>query len=134
MKSITAALALAACALAFATAKAEAQTTSLQFRAPLNYRFPVMPRSHAFNYNRQRHHAGHRHRRHARFFPALRGPAVVYQNGEIGIPPESGITAAMPLPIAQPVIHRIGETGGCGLQQLDVPGHRGRTTVNVWRC
>lgn len=134
MRSMTAALALAACALAFAPAKAEAQTTSLQFRAPLNYRFPVMPRSHAFNYGRQRHHTGHHHRRHARFLPALRGPAVIYQNGEIGIPPESDMTAALPVPVAQPVIHRIGETGGCGLQQLDVPGSRGRTTVNVWRC
>ncbi|HRF09941.1 MAG TPA: hypothetical protein PL193_15030 [Xanthobacteraceae bacterium] len=135
MKRMTAALTITACALAFAPARAEAQTTSLQFRAPLNYLFPVTPRSHAFNYGRHRHHAGHHHRRHrAALFPGLRGPAVVYQNGEIGIPPEANETAAMPLPVAQPVIHRIGETGGCGLQQLDVPGHRGRTTVNVWRC
>lgn len=134
MKSVIVVLAVAACALALATAKAEAQTTSLQFRAPLNYRFPVVPRSHTFTHRRPHQHAGHHHRRHARFFPALRGPAVIYQNGEIGILPESGVTAAIPLPVAQPVIHRIGETGGCGLQQLDVPGHRGRTTVNVWRC
>lgn len=131
MRRVTAALAIAACALAF-PAKAQAQTINLQFRAPLNYRFPVVPRSHTFTH--RGHHAGHHHRGHAGFFPALRGPAVIYRNGEIGIPPESGITAAVPLPVAEPVIHRIGETGGCGLQQLDVPGHRGRTTVNVWRC
>lgn len=131
MKAMIAALAVAVLALALTPSQAEAQTTSLQFRAPLNYRFPVMPRSHAFHYGRKRHHAGHHHRRHrASFFLGLRGPAVVYQNGEIGIPPKTD----RPLPVAQPVIHRIGETGGCGLQRLDVPGHRGRTTVNVWRC
>ena len=24
--------------------------------------------------------------------------------------------------------------GGCGLQQVGVPGSQGRTTVNIWRC
>lgn len=134
MRHVTAVLAVVASILALAATGAAAQTTSLQFRAPLHYRFPVMPRSHAFHYARRHHHAGHRHRRHARFYPALRGPAVVYQNGEIGIPPEPAVARAVPAPVAHPVIHRIGETGGCGLQQLDVAGSRGRTTINVWRC
>lgn len=131
MKRVTAAIAIALCAASFSGA--EAQTTSLQFQTPLNYRFPVMPRSHVFNYGRRPHHAGH-HRRYAHFLPGFRGPAVIYRNGEIGIPPEDGLTATTPQPVAQPVVYRLGESGGCGLQQLNVPGDRGRTTVNVWRC
>lgn len=131
MKWMTAAFAIALCTLGFAGTAAEAQTTSLQFRAPLNYRFPVMPRSHVFSHHRHRHPGWHRHHRRAQYLPVFRGPAVIYQNGEIGIPPEN---PAPPLPVAWPVVHRLGETGGCDLQQLDVPGSRGRTTVNVWRC
>ncbi len=135
MKRLTAAIALAAAALALPANVAQAQTTSLQFRAPLNYRFPVTPRSHAFSYNRPRHPGWH-HRRHRRavYLPALRGPAVIYQNGEIGVPPQQAITSSISASAAQPVVHRIGETGGCGLQQVDVPGSHSRTLVNVWRC
>jgi hypothetical protein len=31
-------------------------------------------------------------------------------------------------------VYRLGETGSCDRQQLNVPGSKGRTTVNVWRC
>lgn len=126
MKRMTAAIAIALCTVSFSGA--EAQMTSLQFRAPLNYRIPVMPRSYVFN-NARRHH----HRR-AQFFPGFRGPAVIYQNGEIGIPPENDVTASVPLPAVQPVVYRLGETGGCALQQQNVPGTHGRTIVNIWRC
>jgi hypothetical protein len=134
MNRLTAAFAIALCALGLSGTAAQAQTTSLQFRAPLNYRFPVLPRSHTFSYNRTRHPGWHRHRHHRRaFLPAFAGPAVIYQNGEIGIPPEHDVDT-LPAPAAQPVVYRIGETGGCGLQRLQVPGSHGRTTVNVWRC
>lgn len=138
MKRMTAALAVALSLASFTPAEAQFGT-SLQFNTPLNYRFSVQPRSHVFNYNRRPQHA-HRHLRYANrahFYPALRGPAVIYQNGEIGIPPEqeeyTASTPAVPV-VAHPVVYRIGETGGCDLQQVGVHGSRGRTTVNVWRC
>lgn len=100
---------------------------------PLNYRFPVLPRNHSFNTQRQHRH-GWRHRHH-RYggLPVLRGPAVIYQNGEIGYPDDrEDITATVPA--AQPVVHRVGDTGQCNVQQVRVPGSQGRTTVNIWRC
>jgi hypothetical protein len=131
MKRVTAAIALALSAAAFEPATAQAP--NLQFQTPLNYRFSVMPKSHVFSYNRRPHHHWH-HRHHARFYPAMRGPAVIYQNGEIGIPPEQAVTPPAVSVVATPVVYRIGETGGCGRQQLTVPGSKGRTTINVWRC
>ncbi len=128
MKRVTAA---AAIALSLgANAPADAQVPNRQFQTPLNYRFSVMPRSHVFSYNRQRPPHGSRHRHHAHYLPALAGPAVIYQNGEVGIPPSAA--PAVPA-FAQPVVYRIGETG-CGLQQVVVEGSRGRTGVNIWRC
>jgi hypothetical protein len=131
MKRVTAAIAIALSAASFSPAEAQLGT-NLQFRTPLNYRFSVQPRSHVFFYNRQRHRWHHRHRK--QFLPVLAGPAVIYQNGDIGIPPEEEYTASVPVPVVQPVVYRIGETGGCGVQRVNVPGSRGRTNVNIWRC
>ncbi len=134
MKKMTAALALAISAFCFSAAPAQAQLMQgLQFQRPLNYRFPVMPRSHVFNYNRNRHHA-HRHHRRAQSLPLLRGPAIIYRNGDIGIPPERVVTEPAVPVIAHPVVHRIGDTGGCEVEHLKVRGSQGHTTVNVWRC
>jgi hypothetical protein len=116
---------------------AEAQFgTNLQFRTPLDYRFSVQPRSHVFGYNRQQHRHHWRYANRAHFYPGLRGPAVIYQNGEIGIPPEQQYTASLPAApvVANPVVYRVGQTGSCGLQQVSVPGSNGRTSVNIWRC
>jgi hypothetical protein len=99
---------------------------------PLNYRFPVLPRNHSFNTRTHRH--GWRHRHHHRFvgLPVLTGPAVIYQNGEIELPYDDDITGALPV---QPVVYRIGVSGACDLQRVNVPSPaRGRTTVNIWRC
>jgi len=132
MKRVTAAIAIALSAVSFSPA--EAQAPNLQFQTPLNYRFSVQPRSHVFFYNRNRHHHAWRHRHHRRqVLPVLAGPAVIYQNGEIGIPPQI-ITGSIPAPSVQPVIYRLGSTGGCDRQQVHVPGSKGRTAVNVWRC
>lgn len=132
MKRMTAAIAIALCAASIPFAAAEAQVPNLQFRTPLNYRFSVLPRSHVFAYNRQQH-PGWRHRHHrALFLPRLAGPAVLYQNGEIGIPPEA--PSAIPATPVQPVVYRIGETGSCNRQQVNVPSSSGRSSVNIWRC
>jgi len=132
MKRMTAAIAIALSAMSFSPA--EAQAPNLQFQTPLNYRFSVQPRSHVFFYNRDRHHHAWRHRYHHRqALPVLAGPAVIYQNGEIGIPPQI-ITGSIPAPSVQPVIYRLGSMGGCDRQQVHVPGSKGRTAVNVWRC
>jgi len=136
MKRVTAAIAIALAALSFTPMSftpAEAQVPNLQFQTPLNYRFSVQPKSHVFAYNR-RHHHGWRHRHRAHVLPIITGPAVIYQNGDIGIPPEDEYTASVPAPVAQPVVYRLGETSGCGVQQVNVPGSKGRTSVNVWRC
>lgn len=131
MKRMTAALMFVLTAAASSPAEAQFGT-NLQFRTPLNYRFSVQPRSHVFGYNQQqRHHWRYANRAH--FYPGLRGPAVIYQNGEIGIPPEQQYTAAVPV-VANPVVYRVGQTGSCGLQQVNVPGSSGRTSVNIWRC
>jgi hypothetical protein len=137
MKRVTAAIAIALAALSFtsmSSTPAEAQALNLQFKTPLNYRFSVQPKSHVFAYNRHRHHHGWRHRHRAHALPVLAGPAVIYQNGDIGIPPEDEYTASVPAPAAQPVVYRLGEIAGCGLQQVSVPGSKGRTSVNIWRC
>ncbi|HMN51034.1 MAG: hypothetical protein KF794_11585 [Xanthobacteraceae bacterium] len=146
MKLVTAAAlaALLSAIAAFATAApasakdAAVAANAQPFRAyginrPLNYRFPVLPRNHSFNAQRP-HHPGWQHRpRRQTGFPILRGPAVIYQNGEIGLPDErEDVTAA--IPTAQPVVHRVGDTGQCNVQQVRVPGSQGRTTVNIWRC
>jgi hypothetical protein len=131
MKRMTAVIAIMLSAASFTPAEAQL-ATNLQFRTPLNYRFSVQPKSHVFFYNRKHHHHGWRHR-HRQFLPVLAGPAVIYQNGDIGIPPEDDFTASVPA-IVQPVVYRLGETGGCGRQQVSVPGGQGRTTVNIWRC
>jgi hypothetical protein len=131
MKRVTAAIAIALTTATFTPAEAQL-STNLQFRTPLNYRFSVQ--SHVFAYNQQRHRHGWRHRHRTQFLPVLAGPAVIYQNGDIEIPPANELTASVPPPVAQPAVYRAGETGGCGLQQVGVPGSHGRTTVNVWRC
>lgn len=133
MKRVTAAVAIALSTAAFSPAEAQFGT-NLQFNTPLNYRFSVQPKSHVFAYNRQRHHHGWRHRHRTQFLPVLAGPAVIYQNGDIEIPRAEELTASVPTPVARPVVYRLGETGGCGLQQVGVPGSQGRTTVNIWRC
>lgn len=132
MKRMTAAIAIALCTVAFSPAEAQFGT-NLQFNRPLNYRFSVQPKSHVFAYNRQRHHNAWRHRHRTQFLPVLAGPAVIHQNGDIEIPPAQELTASVP-PVTNPVVYRLGETGGCGLQQVGVPGSNGRTTVNIWRC
>jgi hypothetical protein len=123
-----------------AAANEAAVAAQPRFRAhginrPLNYRFPVLPRNHSFNARTHRHGWRHRHHHH-RFvgLPVLSGPAVIYQNGEIELPDDNDITGALPPPIVQPVIHRLGVSGACDLQRVNVRGERGRTTVNVWRC
>jgi hypothetical protein len=101
---------------------------------PLNYRFPVLPRNHSFHARTHRHGWRHRHHHHHRFtgLPVLTGPAVIYQNGEIELPPENDITGALPV---RPVIYRVGTAGACDVQRVNVPSNvRGRTTVNIWRC
>lgn len=130
MKAMTAAFAIALCAASFSTPAQAQLTTNLQFQTPLNYRFSVQPRSYVFA--RQHRHPGHHHRLR-NTLPIRYGPAVVYRNGDIEIPQEEYVNPA-PAPVAQPVIHRLGETGGCDRQQLNVPGSRGLSTVNVWRC
>jgi hypothetical protein len=131
MKRVTAAIAIALSAAIFSPAGA--QVPNLQFQTPLNYRFSVQPRSHVFSYNRRPHHHHGWHHRHRRHIAGFYGPAVIYQNGEIGVPPPE-FTGTVPAPAAQPVVYRLGETGSCNRQQLNVPGSKGRTTVNVWRC
>lgn len=133
MKRMTAALAIALSTAAFSPAPAEAQVPNLQFQTPLNYRFLVQPRSHVFSYNR-RHNHGWRHLHRRQFLSGFAGPLVIYQNGDIGVPPDEDYTASIPAPAAQPVVYRLGETGGCGREQVNVPGSKGRATVNVWRC
>jgi hypothetical protein len=141
MKRVTAVIAIALIAVSFSHAEArdiQVAANAAPFRAysinrPLDYRFPVTPRNHSFVNRNHRHHA---HRRHRYFqpLPALAGPAVIYQNGEIGIPPEEEYTASIPQRLVHPVIHRLGVSGGCDLQRTNVPGSHGRTTVNIWRC
>ncbi len=133
MKRVMAALAILLSAAAFAPAEAQL-STNLQFRTPLNYRFPVQPRSHVFSSHRRHHHHGRHHRHRAQLLPVLAGPAVIYRNGDIGIPPAADSTFTSTAPAAQPVVYSLGETGGCGLEQIGVPGSHGRTTVNIWRC
>lgn len=131
MKRMAAAIAIALSAAAFEPAAA--QVPNLQFQTPLNYRFPVMPRSHVFAYNRGLHHHGWRHRHH-RFIAGFRGPAIIYQNGNIDLPPERVVTPPAVPTIAHPVVYRIGETGSCSVQQVNVAGRKGRTSVNIWHC
>ena len=149
MKTMTAALfaacgliALAGGILAATSAPARANDAAVAahppFRAhginrPLNYRFPVLPRNHSFHARTHRHGWRHRHHHH-RFvgLPVLSGPAVIYQNGEIEIPNDGDITGALPV---QPVIYRVGVSGACNVQRVNVPSsERGRTIVNIWRC
>jgi hypothetical protein len=134
MKRMTAAFVFVLAAAASSPAEAQFGT-NLQFRTPLNYRFSVQPRSHVFGYNQQHHRHHWRYANRAHFYPGLRGPAVIYQNGEIGIPPED-YTASVPAApvIATPVVYRIGQTGSCDVQQVHVPGSKGRTAINIWRC
>jgi hypothetical protein len=142
MKKMTAAL-LAACGIAaatFATSPAGANEANVAahppFRAhginrPLNYRFPVLPRNHSFHARTHRHGWRHHHHRFTGL-PVLTGPAVIYQSGEIELPPEHDITGALPI---RPVIYRVGTSGSCDVQSVNVPSSvRGRTTVNIWRC
>lgn len=131
MKRMTIAIALALSTATFSSAAA--QVPNLQFQTPLNYRFSVMPRSHVFSYNR-RPHGWHHRRHHARFLPGLRGPAVIHRNGEIEFPPEQTVSLPAVPTVATPVVYRFGESGGCAREQIAVPGSRGRTTVNIWRC
>lgn len=131
MKRVTAAIAFMLSAVVFEPAAA--QVPNLQFQTPLNYRFSVLPRSHVFAYNRRpHHHHGWRHRHH-RHIAGFRGPLVVYQNGDTELPEQAITPPAVPT-IAHPVVYRIGETGACGVQQVNVGGSRGRTNVNIWRC
>ena len=147
MKKMTAAL-LAACGLigfvaglfvisvpatANEAAVAAHPQRAYRFNQPLNYRFPVLPRSYVFNARTHRHGWRHRHHRH-RFvgLPVISGPAVIYQNGEIEVPNDNDITGALPV---QPVLYRVGTPGRCDVQSVNVPSsERGRTTVNIWRC
>lgn len=129
MKRAITAFAIFLSAAAFSSG-AQAQLTNLQFRQPLNYRFPVVPPRNVYNPYRPPYDYRQRNRR-AQFLPRLTGPAIVYQNGEIGIPPDPAYEPPM---IAHPVVHRIGSTGGCDVQHVQVPGSRGRTSVNIWRC
>lgn len=116
-----------------ALSPAQAQALNLQFQAPLNYRFSVLPKSHVFFYNRHRHHHGWRHRHHRRqYLPLLAGPSVIYRD-EVEMPPQRVTAPAVPI-VAHPVVHRIGETGPCGVERINVSGSRGRTNVNIWRC
>jgi hypothetical protein len=133
MKKVAAAIVVLLSASVFSPATA--QVPNRQFQQPLNYRFSVLPKSHVFFYNRHRHHHGWRHRHHRRqYLPVLAGPAVIYQNGDIGVPPAyTGSVPSVPV-VATPVVYRIGEPSGCGRQQVSVPGSQGRTTVNIWRC
>lgn len=135
MKKLTAAIAIAFFVLSGASAQAQFSMNP-QFRTPLNHRSPATPRSHVFAPRHHRHHAHRRHHRHRIFqpLPILAGPAVIYRNGDIEIPPEHEITGAVEPPVAEPVVYRLGESGGCDLQQVNVPGSHGRTTVNIWRC
>lgn len=130
MKRMTAAIALVLSVMAFEPTAAQAP--NLQFQTPLNYRFSVMPKSHVFFYNRRPHH--HWHHRHHRHIAGFRGPTVIYQNGEIELPSERVVTAPAVPTIAHPVVYRLGETGGCGIQRVNVTGSKGRTNVNIWRC
>lgn len=144
MKKTTAAVALVF-AVSFAafsgveSNSAQAASNTPPFRAhginrPLDYRFPVTPRN--YSYANRHHRYGWRHPRRFQPLPALAGPMVIYQNGEIGIPPQEEFTGSVPqvhIPL-QPVVHRIGETGACDVQLVNVPGSMGRTTVNIWRC
>lgn len=132
MKRVTAAIAIALSTASFTPAEAQFGT-NLQFRTPLNYRFSVLPKSHVFQYNRHRHHAWRYRGGRIAGLPVLRGPAVIYESGEIGVPPPAAVIPT-PAPGVQPVVYRIGERGGCGREQLQVPGSNGRTTINVWRC
>jgi hypothetical protein len=135
MKRVTAAIAIALSAVSFSPAEAQLNP-NLQFRTPLNYRFSVQPKSHVFAYNRHRHpRHHHRHWRHHHrdYLPLLAGPAVIYPNGDIGIPPLRDLTPAVPT-TAQPVVYRVGENEKCGVQKVSVPGSQGTTTVNIWRC
>lgn len=135
MKQLTAAVAFAFFVLGGASAQAQISANP-QLRTPPAYRLPVTPRSHAFAYRYHRHHVHRRHYRY-RFFPplpVLAGPAVIYRNGDVEIPPEHEITGSIAPPVAEPVVHVLGESGGCDLQQVNVPGGLGRTTVNIWRC
>jgi hypothetical protein len=142
MKRVTAAIAIALSAASFSHAEArdtQVAANAAPFRAysvnrPLNYRFPVLPRNHSFVNRNHHHHHWHRRHRYFQPLPALAGPVVIYQNGEIGIPPEEEFTGAIPQVPVQPVIHRLGVSGACGLQRVNVPGSHGRTTVNIWRC
>lgn len=130
MKRMTIVIAFALSAAAFSSA--EAQVPNLQFQTPLNYRFSVMPRSHVFSYNRRTHNWHRRH--HARLLPGLRGPAVIHRNGEIEFPPEQALLPPAVPTVATPVVYRFGESSGCNREQVAVPGSKGRTTVNIWRC
>jgi hypothetical protein len=144
MKKTTAAVALmfAVSLAAFSIAEsnsAQAASNTPPFRAhginrPFDYRFPVTPRN--YSVANRYHRYGWRHHRRFQPLPALAGPMVIYQNGEIGIPPHEEFTGSIPnAPIsAQPVVHRVGETGACDVQQVNVPGSLGRTTINIWRC
>ncbi len=132
MKRVAAAILVLLSASAFSPATA--QVPNRQFQQPLNYRFSVLPKSHVFFYNRHRHRHGWRHRHHRQFLPVLAGPAVIYQNGDVGIPPAyTGSVPAVPT-VATPVVYRLGQNGGCDRQQVNVPGSHGRTAVNIWRC
>lgn len=135
MKRVTAAFALAIAALSFTAVPAQAQAAnSPHLRQPMQYRFPILPRRHALNENRPHRHLRHRHHRRPYYLSGFRGPAVIYRNGYIGIPPEhDALEPAVPV-IAHPVVYRLGETSGCDVEHLNVRSSRGRITVNVWRC
>lgn len=102
---------------------------------PFYNRAPAMRRNHSFRHYRTHRH-GWRHRHHRRFtgWPAISGPAVIYRNGDVGILPDDDITASIPAPVAEPVVHRVGSRGACDLERVRVSGGEGRTTVNIWRC
>lgn len=148
MKKLAAALILLLSAGIFGVPAASARDAqvaanaprSVPFRAyginrPLFNRAPVLQRNHSFH---RTHRHGWRNRHHHRFtgLPVITGPVVIYQNGDIGIPPyDDDITASIPAPPVQPVVYRAGTTGGCSLQIVPVRAwHGGRTTVNVTRC
>lgn len=100
-------------------------------RAAPAVRFQQRPRfSHRFQRTHRFGHRGYRHRR----IVGLYGPAVINRYGAIEQPEENDIVAAIPEEPVRPVIHRLGTSGDCHVQQVRVPGSHGRTTVNLWRC
>jgi hypothetical protein len=115
---------------ALSTAEAGEAAVRVHRAAPAA-RFQPRPRfAHRFHRTHRYGHRGYRHRR----IVGLYGPAVINRYGAIEQLEENDIVAAIPEEPVRPVIHRLGTSGDCHVQQVRVPGSYGRTTVNLWRC